>query len=78
MYKLRFDISQSSKDLLLMMEIKNLFKILIVELHFSDDYKENLSVQKSSKCSSFGMINLTIKNQIYIAKVIIPFFDSMV
>lgn len=78
MYKLRFDISQSSKDLLLMMEIKNSLKKLIVELQFSENYKENLSMQKSTKGSSFGMINLTIKNQEYIAKVIIPFFDSMV
>lgn len=35
-------------------------------------------MQKSSKGSSFGLINLTIKNQVYIAKVILPFFDFMV
>ena len=61
-----------------MTEIKNYFKNLTAELRFSEDYKESLSVEKSSKGSSFSMVNLTIKNQKYIAKVIIPFFDSKI
>ncbi len=74
-YKLIFDISPTSKDLLLMMEIKKYLKNLGNNLY--DSAEENLSLQNPSKDSSFGMINLTIKNQTYIVKVLIPFFDSM-
>ena len=77
-YKLRFDISQSSKDLMLMTEIKNYLKKLALKSHDSEILEENLYLQKPSKNSSFGMVNITIKNQIHIAKVIIPFFDSMI
>lgn len=82
-YKLRFDVSQSFKDLILMMEIKNYLKKLAIKLHGSEILvaggAENLYFQQNlSKGSPFGMVNLTIKNQIFLAKVLIPFFDSMI
>ena len=77
-YKLSFDISQSSKDLMLMVEILNYLKKLAIKLHDSEILEENIYIQKPSKDSSYGMINLTIKNQTYVAKVLIPFFDSMI
>ena len=77
-YKLRFDISQSSKDLLLMVEIKNYFNHLAIKLHNSESYKENLFINKSSEGLPFNMSYLTIKNQLYIVNVLIPLFDSMV
>lgn len=77
-YKLRFDISQSSKDLLLMVEIKNYFNLLATKLYNSESYKENLFINKSSEGLPFNMSYLTIKNQLYIVNVLIPLFDSMV
>lgn len=79
-YSLRFDISQSSKDLSLMVEIKNYLNRLPGELDSSKDYGDvvSLAINKTPERLPYDMLNITIKGSLYITNVLIPFFDSMV
>nr|YP_010608740.1 hypothetical protein PNX16_mgp031 [Drechslerella dactyloides]WAN89820.1 hypothetical protein [Drechslerella dactyloides] len=79
-YRIGFGLGQSSKDLILMEEIKNFFNNLSGEFPNKHDYGNvvSFSTIKPSVHQSYGMINLLIQNKQYITNVLIPFYDSMV
>jgi hypothetical protein len=62
-----------------MEEIKKFLNNLPLKSHNSNNYDDvvSLSINKTPEHLPFDMVNITIKNNFYIANVLIPYFDSM-
>lgn len=73
-YMVVFNITQSSRDLPLMKEIK----AFLLKLPGVKDDVIYLYNKSSTSCSSLDWVNLSIQHSGFIKNVIIPLFDSMV
>lgn len=71
---MRFIISQSTKDLVLMEAILNFLNLLSVK---STEAVAKLHISKTSPSFPFDMVAVSINQSLYIRNVLIPFFDSL-